>query len=262
MNKVVLITGASSGIGLCTAEYLSDKGYKVYGVARRQINNEKFTSFMADVNNHEQIKNVFEKVQEKEGKIDVVINNAGMGISGAIEFTDKQSVNNIFNTNVVALIDVCSLAIPYLRQSKGKIINIGSVAGPIAIPFQACYSATKSAVETFSSALGGEVKDFNIKVVCIRPGDTKTGFTQARHKIDQNNDQFYKNRVEKSVKKMEKDEQNGMSTVAVSKLIHKAIKKRNPAPVMTVGLGYKFLCLLAKLLPLRMVNYIVKKIYG
>lgn len=262
MKKVVLITGASSGIGLATAEYLADKGYTVYGTARKPFANAKFKCLSADVNNHEQMKSVFETIVNEEGRIDVVVNNAGFGISGAIEFTEKQDVQNIFNTNVVAVIDICAMAIDYLRKTKGKIINVGSVAGPVAIPFQACYSSTKSAVETFSSALYGEVKDFGIKVTCVRPGDTKTGFTGARVKSDTKANELYGSRIEKSVGKMEKDEQNGMSAVCVSKVIFKAIKRKNPPPVMTVGFVYKFLCVLVKFMPMRFVNWVVKKMYG
>lgn len=262
MNKIILITGASSGIGLITAELLSDKGYTVYGTARKPFENNKFKTLIADVNNHNQMENVFETIIRCEGKIDVVINNAGIGISGAIEFTKREEIEKIFNTNVISLIDINSMAIKYLRDTKGKIINIGSVAGQVPIPFQACYSATKSSVESFSLALSNEIKEFGIKVVCVRPGDTKTGFTNARVKIDNDIYNFYGQRVKKSVEKMEKDEQNGMNAICVSKVILKAIKKKNPKPVMTVGFSYKFLCLLVKILPIRFVNFIVKKLYG
>lgn len=262
-KQVILITGASSGIGLATANYLADKGYTVYGTARRQFDAEKFSFLQADVCSHQDMKNVFDTILEKEGHIDIVINNAGMGISGAIEHTEKQNISTIFETNIVALVDVCALAIPYLRQNGGgKIINVSSVAAPIAIPFQACYSATKSAIETFSFALSNEVKPFKIKVCCVRPGDTKTGFTSARVKNSIEKDENYGDRISKSVKKMEKDEQKGMSAVKVSKLIHSAIKRKHPPLVCTVGFGYKILCVLAKLLPARFVNFIVRKIYG
>ena len=149
---------------------------------------------------------------------------------------------------------------PYLRESKGKIINISSVAAPISIPFQACYSATKSAVETFSLALSNEVKKQGIKISCIRPGDTKTGFTAARVKTDVQND-VYGDKIVKSVKKMEKDEQNGKDPVTVSKVVYKCIKKKNPPLVCTVGFGYKFICFLSKFLPTRFVNFVVSKLY-
>lgn len=260
-KKVILITGASSGIGLCSAEYLAKHGYIVYGTARSLFVNENFNTLVADVNNHEEMVSVFENIYSKEGQIDVVINNAGFGISGAIEFTSKTNIENIFNTNIIAVIDICSIAIKYLRKTQGKIINIGSVAGVVPLPFQACYSATKSAVENFSLALQNEIKDFGIKIICIRPGDTKTGFTSSRVKSEEFNS-LYANRIKKSVEKMEKDEQKGMDAIFVSKVIHKAIKKKNPRSVMTVGFSYKFLCFLVKVFPIKFVNFIIKKLYG
>ena len=261
MKKVILITGASSGIGLCTAEYLSRKGYVVYGTARKPFSNENFKQIVADVNNHTEMEKVFEMIILKEGQLDVVINNAGFGISGAIEFTKKEDIEKIFDTNVVSVIDICSMAIKYLRNTKAKIINIGSVAGVVPLPFQACYSATKSAIENFSLALQNEVNNFDIKIVCVRPGDTKTGFTKARVKSEELNS-FYGNRIEKSIKKMEKDEQKGMDALCVSKVIYKAIKKKKPRSVITVGFSYKFLCFLVKIFPTKFVNFIIKKLYG
>ena len=156
---VVVITGASSGIGLETANFLHKKGYKVYGIARRDMADVDFEFIKADVCNGEQIKQALQFVFEKEQKIDVVINNAGMGTSGAVEHTEKTRAETIFDVNTLACMDICSMAIDYLRKSGGgKIINISSVAAVAAIPFQSYYSATKSAIETFSLALYNEVK--------------------------------------------------------------------------------------------------------
>lgn len=260
-KKVAVITGASSGIGLATARYLSDRGYIVYGLARRPFTDPKFTCIRTDVCNHQDVVNAFETVFEKEQRIDVVINNAGMGISGPIETAKKEDVEKIFRTNVLALIDVCSVATKYLRNTKGRIVNIGSVGGPAPLPFQACYSATKSGVETFSYALDGEVRQDGIRVICVRPGDTKTGFTAARVKSDDAGSR-YEARVNRSVKKMEKDEQTGKSPDTVSKVIYKCLQRKNPPPVATVGFSYKAVCVLIKFLPQRAVNRLISKIYG
>ena len=259
-NKVVIITGASSGIGLCTANYLKSKGYTVYGIAITEAETD-FPLYIADVCNHDRIKEIFEEIYQKEKHIDVVYNNAGMGISGALEYTEKKRIEKIFNINTIAVIDISSIAIPYLRESKGKIINTSSVASPCAIPFQACYSATKSAVETFSFALRNEVKPFGITVTCIRPGDTKTGFTANREKNAIEGD-VYNNHIKKSVEKMEKDEQNGADPITVSKVVEKVIKKKNPPLVATVGFSYKLVCVLVKFLPMRFANYLIGKLYG
>ena len=206
---------------------------------------------------------VFQTIISEQGRLDVVINNAGMGISGAVEHTEKSNVKNIFDVNVIALMDVCKKAVPYLRKNGGgKIINISSVAGEFSIPFQAYYSATKSAVEGFTLAFANEVKPFGIKACCVRPGDTKTGFTNARVKNKQVIDEHYGEKIEKSVAKMEKDEQHGKDPISVSKVIYKTIKRKSPPPICTVGFEYKALCLLSKVLPTRFVNFLVGKLYS
>ena len=167
----------------------------------------------------------------------------------------------IFNINALSVIDICRLSVKYLRETEGRIVNISSVAAPVAIPFQACYSATKSAVETFSKAFASEVKPFKIKVTCVRPGDTKTGFTDARIKNEKESKE-YQNRVRNSVEKMEKDERNGVSPIKVSKVIYKVINRKRPPLTVAVGFSYKLICGLAKFLPEKLTNYLVSKLYG
>lgn len=262
MKKVAIITGASSGIGYETANYFTQMGYVVYGTGRTIFETDKFNYEVIDVNNSVLMKELFEKVYKKYGRIDVLVNNAGMGISGAVENLDKEKVEKIFNVNAISVVDCCKNVLPYLRQSKGTIINLSSVGAPIAIPFQACYTATKCAVEGFSLALRNEVRQFGVKVCMVRPGDTKTGFTKSREKTDLSNEHEYAKIVNKSVGKMEKDEQNGMSPNCVAKLIYKLSKKKNPAPIYTVGFAYKCVSVLAKTLPTRFLNYLIYKIYG
>lgn len=260
MKKVVLVTGSSSGIGKEIANSLVERGYVVYGVSRREVKNANYHHIQADVCDHKRMEQVFEQIMFEQGRLDAVVNNAGMGIGGAVEDTDKALVEKIFDINVVALMDVCSMAVKHLRKTRGKIINIGSVAGVVPIPFQSYYSATKAAVESFSLALANEVRNFGIGVCCVRPGDTKTGFTAAR--IKNQNNLEYDNRIENSIKKMEKDEQNGVSPKCVFEVVEKVLRKKRTPLVKTVGISYKFVCLLIKILPTRMANAIIKKIYG
>ena len=263
MIKVVIITGANSGIGLATANILADKGYKVYGISRNYYNNEKFENYQCDINNYEEVNQIFQNIYDKEGKIDVLINNAGIGIAGAIEHTNPNNIQEIINTNLTSLIISSSKIIPFLRQNnEGKIINISSVGGIIALPFQACYSATKAGVETFSKALAIETKPYNIKVTAILPGDTKTNFTETRKVDINNNDQDLTKRMEKSIKKMSKDEQNGISPDKVAKVIYKVIKRKNPPLRISVGIVSKLEVFLTRLLPTKLINYIIEKMYG
>ena len=260
MKKVVVITGASSGIGLETANYFADKGYKVYGISRADFNANKFKHICCDICDHNKVEQVFDQIVAEAGKIDILVNNAGIGISGAIEFLDFEYVKKIFDVNVLALMNCCKTSLKYLRKSQGRIINISSVASIFAIPFQACYSATKSAVESFSLALANEVKDQHIKVVCVRPGDTKTGFTAARQKTETTNE-VYGSKINKSVSKMERDEQKGMPPIKVTQVVFKVATQKNPPLVKTVGFAYKTLSLLSRILPTKLVNYIVGKLY-
>lgn len=260
---VVLITGASSGIGLATANYLTEKGYKVYGLSRNPLENASFENLICDVTDYEVVNEKLEYIFKKEGKIDVLVNNAGMGIAGAIEHTTSSDINKIFDLNVLAIINSCKCVVPFMREGGGgKIINIGSVAGVIPIPFQSCYSATKSAVDMFSMAFGLEVKDFKIQLTTIMPGDTKSSFVENRVKNKLMQDEHYKNRIDSSIKKMEKDEREGMSPLRVSEVVYKVIKRKNSPSRVTVGFDYKLIVFLSKILPRCLMLKVVKKMYG
>ncbi|MDD3862233.1 MAG: SDR family NAD(P)-dependent oxidoreductase [Clostridia bacterium] len=260
---VVIITGASSGIGLATASFLAEKGLKVYGISRNNFANEHFENLTCDVTDFDAVGKTFKYIYEKEGKIDILINNAGMGIAGAIEHTENENIKKLFDLNLLAVINGCKCVTPYMRNSGGgKIINIGSVAGIIPIPFQACYSASKAAVDSFSMAFGLEVRDFKIQLTTVMPGDTKTGFTSNRIKNELLADDLYKDRINNSINKMEKDEKNGVSPLCVSKVIYKVICKKKSPTNVTVGFNYKTIVFLSKILPRKFMLKIVKKMYG
>lgn len=262
MKKVVVITGASSGIGKTTAEYLYNKGYAIYGLSRNAGSSEGINYIQCDVTIKESIDLAFKQIYENEQHIDFIINNAGIGVSGAIEYSSEEELEKIFSVNVYGVINVCQVGIKYLRETKGKIINIGSVAGPITIPFQAYYSMTKTAVQSLSEALRMELKPFGIKVSTVLPGDTKTNFTKNRYAPKVNENEFYKNRIINSLKRMEKDEENGVSPLKVTKAIYKVMKRKNPPMRIVVGFDYKLLVFLKRLLPDKLVNYIVYKLYA
>lgn len=256
MQKVAIITGASHGIGYAIAIKLLDADWKVYNISRHKCDHEKIISYEADVNNYSKIVEIFEEVFKIEGRIDAVINNAGFGIAGAIEETKPENVDSIINTNLAALIKICGISIPYLKQNKGRIINISSVAGVIPLPYQACYSATKAGVEVFSRALATEVRHLGIKVTAVLPGDTKTDFTKSRV-IDGQSE-----RMTKSVGKMAKDEQNGKSPDYVAKIVLKILKQKRPPLRKTIGFLSKFEIFLTRICSTKFVNFIVRKLYG
>lgn len=261
MQKVAIITGASHGIGLATAKRMAMQGWKVFNICRSKCEDADFESFQADVNDTQKVAEIFEEVFKKEGRIDAVINNAGFGIAGAIEETKPENVDAIINTNLAAVIKICSIAIAYLKKSEGRIVNISSVAGVVPLPYQACYSATKSAVEIFSRALAMEVRPFKIKVVAILPGDTKTDFTKSRI-VDSDSKSNNFDRMTKSIGKMAKDEQNGKDPDAVAKVVVKVLKQKRPPLRKAIGFMSKLEIFLTRICSTKFVNFIVRKLYG
>ncbi len=259
-GKVVIVTGASKGIGRSVCELLKDKGCKVYGLSRTKFESDKIVSIPCDITDFNALENAIKSIYEKEGEIFALINNAGMGIAGAVEYTSDEKIRKIFELNFMALDKACRICLPYLRKSKGRIINVSSVAGFMPIPFQTYYSATKSAVLTYSRALREEVSPFSVKVVAVMPGDTKTSFTSARE--TENKDSVYSQKVAKSIERMENDEQNGRDPITVAKVVYKMLKKKNPKPCEIVGFFYKLVGFLDKILPKRLVNFIIKLMYA
>ncbi|MBE5817275.1 MAG: SDR family NAD(P)-dependent oxidoreductase, partial [Clostridiales bacterium] len=184
MNKVVLVTGASSGIGFACAEYFASKGLKVYGTTRRLSEGKAYpkgvTMLELDICIDESVERAVNAVMKAEGRIDILVNNAGCGIAGAIEDTSVSEAQGQMDTNFMGIHRMCKWVLPYMRSaSMGSIVNISSVAGFVPIPFQAFYTASKYAVEAYTRALRLEVKPFGIRVSAVEPGDTCTGLLQA-----------------------------------------------------------------------------------
>ena len=263
MNQVAIVTGGTSGIGLAAAEQLSKDGYQVYTFSRRGggQTGKKIRHLAVDVTDEAAVKSAVSGILEEEGKVDLVVNCAGFGISGAIEFTSVEDAKRLFDVDFFGTVIVNNAVIPSMREAgSGRIINISSVAGPAAIPFQAYYSCAKAAVDDYTAALANELRPFGIKVCAIRPGDVKTGFTAAREKKHVGDD-IYGGRIDKSVAKMEKDEVTGASPKMLGRYITKVAKIPNPKPFYTPGIVYKACVVLIKILPCRLVNALIGKLY-
>ena len=163
LKQVVLITGASSGIGKATAIMFAKNGYSVYGVARRNFEIEGVNTVLGDVTSVDDAKRIIEYVTTREGRLDIIVNNAGWGISGSVEFSDPEDVKKLFDVNFMGAVNFNQQALPIFRKQKcGKIINISSVGSFIPLPYQAFYSATKAALDAYAKALRAEVKPFGI----------------------------------------------------------------------------------------------------
>lgn len=262
MKKVAIVTGGSSGIGRCTADALRDMGCVVYEFSRRDIPNENIRHVTVDVTDEGAVKQAVEAVAVAEGRIDIVINCAGFGISGAVEFTELADAKAQFEVNFFGMVNVNRSILPVMRgQGGGRIVNISSVAAVAHIPFQTFYSATKAAIDSYTCALANEVKPFGISVAAVQPGDICTGFTGARKKIAAGDD-IYAGRISRSIARMERDEQNGMKPDLAGRYIAKITLKKKVKPVYAIGAGYKCLAVLCKVLPCGLRNWIVGLLYA
>ncbi len=262
MNKIVLVTGGTSGIGRETALALIKKGCTVYELSRREKGVGGMNHISADVTDEQAVRNAVDLIMQKEGRIDIAVNNAGFGISGAIEFTSTEDAKRLFDVNFFGMVNVNRCVLPVMRkQGGGRIVNLSSVGAPVALPFQAYYSATKSAVNSYTLALANEVRPFGITVCAVQPGDISTGFTDARDKIKEGDD-IYEGRIEKSVSRMENDERNGMPPEKAGAFIAAKALKSKVRPIYTIGLQYKTVVALVKHLPTPLANRIIGKLYA
>ena len=184
VSKVVLITGGSSGIGKSVGELLVSKGFIVYGTSRNpeKYSKSSFPLLCLDVRIEGQIHDVIQEVVSKEGRIDVLVNNAGVGITGPVEETPKKEIINAFEVNFFGPIDVIKAILPQMRlQHSGLIINITSIAGYMGLPYRGVYSATKGALELITESLRAETKDFGIRITNLAPGDFLTNIASGRY---------------------------------------------------------------------------------
>lgn len=275
-GNVVLVTGASSGIGKAIAETLSGRGYRVYGTSRNTkpgIYNEIISPstdsngflrmIRLDVCSEDSIREAVQLVLKNEGTIDILINNAGFGIAGSVEDTTTEEAYKQFDTNFFGVHRMCRNVIPIMRNKKnGLIINISSVAGLISIPFQSMYSSSKYAVEALTEALRMELKPFGINVSMVEPGDTKTGFTDKRvYVAGASENSAYRDKFHKSIDSMVKSELNGPGPNKIVQAVVKIINSKNPPVRITAGFSYKVIAFLKRILPARFVLYVVSKIY-
>ena len=274
--EVIIITGASAGIGKATAEYLMEKGFHVYGTSRKAMGNiDEYDAddpqsggfirmIPLDVTCEDSVKAAVEKIISKEGHVDILVSNAGTGIAGSVEDVSMSEASSQFDVNFFGTLRMIKAVLPYMRkQGFGKIIALSSVAGVISIPYQAHYSASKFAMEGLIEALRYEIAPFGIKACLVEPGDTKTDFTKSRILAEGANDNSpYNTRFIKSLSRMEKDEQNGSSPATVAAVIYKMIKKKNPPVRATVGLQYKLVLFLKRILPTHILEKVVGLLYN
>ena len=201
-------------------------------------------------------------VLDREGRIDILVNCAGFGISGAGELTPLEAAKKQLDVNLFGTANMVNAVIPAMRaQGGGRIVNTGSVAGFVPIPFQTWYSASKAAVQSYTMAMGNELRPFGITLTAVLPGDTKTGFTAARNKIDDPED-LYQGRIARSVERMEHDEQNGVPAQKVGDLIARVALKKRVKPLYIPGFSYNLVNVLIRILPSGLANRLIGLLYA
>ena len=264
ISKVVLITGASSGIGKACAEYLGKRGYRVYGASRRppeQFAPDSFQMIQMDVADDEAVRRGIDLIVAREGRLDVAVNNAGNLIGGPIEDATIKEARFQFETNFFGVLRVCKAVLPIMRkQGAGHIINISSMAGRAAAPYQGLYSASKFAVEGLTEALRYEVRHVGIQVALIEPGDLHTANTDTRIKILRT--QAYAPYHDNAFQVYEHDERNGQSPAVVAPLVERIIQDSNPRLRYAIGSAFQMLGLTLKnFVPHRLFEWGVAQIY-
>ncbi len=272
MKKIILLTGASSGIGYQTAESLAKEGHIVYGAARRIEKMEDLKQFgvksiYLDVTDKNSIKNAVDTIIGKEGRIDVLINNAGYGSFGAVEDVDISEAKMQFEVNLFGLARLVQLGLPYMRKQKsGKIINVSSMGGRLTTYFGAWYHATKYALEAFSDALRMEVSDFGIDVSLIEPGGIKTdwGIIAADKLENSAKGGAYEKEAMKTAKGMKKQYSGNLlsNPIVITKAISKAVNSNRPKARYLIGFMAKPLVFLHTILPAKVFDKIMKKLMG
>lgn len=237
MNKhVILVTGASSGIGRVCADALQQSGWTVIGASRRGSSSGEWSPLVMDVDDDASVSNGIAQILEEHGRLDAVLANAGFGAAGAAEQTPIDDAKAQFETNFWGAIRIANAALPIFRsQGGGRLLLMSSIGGLLGIPYQAFYSASKFALEGYAESLAYEVEPFNIHVTLIEPGNFKTDFTANRRMVKITGDDPYKAAREKAVSTMERDEMKGADPVLVARAVEKVLNSKNPPRRISVG---------------------------
>ncbi len=265
MAKVVLITGASKGIGLVIANYLLESGYIVYGTSRNptNIHNYAFKLIPLEVTDITSVKKAVATIISAEGRIDVLINNAGKGITGAIEETPTDEMRKVFDINFFGVIDMIKEVMPQMRRQKsGLIINTTSIAGYMGLPFRGIYSATKGSVELMSEAASMELKSFGVDVVSIAPGDFATKLLPNRYHTPVYENSVYKEAYKFNLDLINRDIFLGKNPIELALKIHQIIETKKPKMHYKIaGSLEKFSIVLKRILPSRVYEKLLMSHY-
>lgn len=265
-QKVVLITGGSSGIGKAIGNYLASRNYKVYGTSRNPSKLLQFHDFpllSLDVTSPDSTKQTIDEICKIEGRIDVLINNAGIGITGAIEETPNKEIERAFQTNFYGPLNMIRATLPIMRkQGSGQIINITSIAGYMGLPYRGIYSATKSALNMATEALRMETKSFGVQICTLAPGDYATNIAKGRYHTPVQEDSPYKEVYSQILESINADVEAGGNPLEVGKTVDYILRQKNPKPHYSVGaFMQRFSLLLKRILPNKFYEKLLLKHY-
>jgi NAD(P)-dependent dehydrogenase (short-subunit alcohol dehydrogenase family) len=275
--RVVLITGASAGLGRACADRLASEGWTVAGASRRGTGGTGWTGLVMDVDSDASVQAGLASVITGNGRLDAVVAAAGWGIAGAVEDTSVEEAKAQFETNFWGCVRVVQAALPQMRAQhsgwrggttprnppRGRIVLISSIGGVIGIPFQAFYSASKFALEGYAEALAYEVAPFGIDVTLVQPGNFKTEFTDKRMVVAGAHGSDYASAMEAAVARMEKDERNGAAPADVAATVVRLLGDRRPPRRVSVGRASERIGIMAKrLLPFRVFESAAKSSLG
>lgn len=261
---VILITGVSSGLGKEMAIRLAKDGHKVYGTVRRIVPPiEGVTYLYADVLDDGAIKHAFKKLMQEEGRIDVFINNAGIGIAGPLEFCSVPDVQRQMDVNFMGMVRWLSHVIPVMRkQGSGRIICISSIAGRMGLPFQGAYSASKFATTGYCEALRLELRSSGVRVILIEPGDFATSFVVNRSSVHSDAIAAAYPSYDHSMDEVEQSEYHGLKPVYLAEKISEIVHKKNPSNRYVVATFTQAISVYIKrLLPERVFSWILYKYF-
>lgn len=251
MPQIILVTGASSGLGKALAEYLHDKGYRVYGTSRRPQPAAPFPMLVLDVTDAASVEAAVAELLSREGRIDALINNAGIGLAGPLEHLQMNNVKAVFDTNVFGAIRLCQAVLPAMRkQGRGRILNIGSIGGEFGLPFRGVYSGTKAALAIISDALRFETGRFGIQTTTVLAGDMATAINDHRLKDYRPGDEAYAETFEKVYAAMDHHVDGGLPAEEAARRIEKLLHVKKLRSRYAIGpRGQEFSVLLKKVLP-------------
>ncbi len=263
----ILITGASTGIGFACSKYFANQGEYILAGVRRTEDFEIFSQYsnihpiILDVTNTTHIEQTVKLITQNRIKLDVIINNAGIAVLGPLIELNESDLIRQFDVNVLGVFRITKAMFPFLRETKGRIINIGSTSGLHAYPFEGPYAISKYAIEAFSDSLRREISQFGIKVILIEPSKVKTEIWKKSEDTFKNLESSeFRDRAERLLKKSLKDnETKGLDPEVVAKQIYKIMKSKNPKPRYLIS-KHRFLSWVTNAIPDKWLDSIIEKI--